>query len=82
MVFAYRPDIIFDGYQFQEKDMPFTAKVQSRFRNSRFIAVDRADKGRVVAEGRSAQKVAMKAERTGKPFTMAFVAPAGKKYIY
>jgi len=62
--------------------MPYTTKVQSRFRGSRFIAVDRADKGRIVAEGRSAQKVAMKAERTGKPFTMAFVPPAGKKYSY
>jgi hypothetical protein len=62
--------------------MPYTTKQQTHFRGSRFIAVDRSNKGRVIAEGKSAITVAKKAGRTGKPFTMAFVPPAGKKCIF
>jgi len=62
--------------------MPKTIHVRTHYRNSRFIAIDRADHGRVIAEGRTVMAVHKMAEKTGKAFTMAFVPPKGKKYVF
>lgn len=62
--------------------MPKTIRMSTRSRAFRFIAIDRAHKGKVIAEGRTANSVYKKAEKTGIAFTMAFVPSEGKKYVF
>jgi hypothetical protein len=62
--------------------MPTTLKSKMNLRASRFIAVDRSQHDKIIAQGNTAQAAAAKAERTGKPFTLSFVPPAGKKCYF
>jgi 3-hydroxymyristoyl/3-hydroxydecanoyl-(acyl carrier protein) dehydratase len=48
----------------------------------RFVAVDRTAKQRIVASGTTAKITIKRAEQTGKNYTMAYVPPSGKKYIF
>jgi hypothetical protein len=57
-------------------------KIKMRNVRSRFVALDLRDRTKVVAEGRTAEAVAKKAEKTGKPFSMLFVPAKGKRHIF
>jgi len=51
-------------------------------RRSRYVALDKADKRNVIAEGISASAVAAKAKRSGKHFSLLFVPPRGHTCVY
>jgi hypothetical protein len=65
-----------------EMGMPKTIHFRTRSRASRFVAIDRAHKGRLIAEGKTALAVHKKAEKIGIAYIMAFVPPKGKKYVF
>ena len=62
-------------------EMPTCNKRQS-YQTGRFIAVDRTAGRKVIASGTSAQVTIRKAEQTGRNYTIAYVPPPGKKYIF
>ena len=62
--------------------MPKTIHFRTHSRTFRFVAIDRAHNGKVIAEGRTANIVYKKAEKTGIAYTMAFIPPEGKKYVF
>ena len=59
-----------------------TIRTHAKSARSRYIAVDKANREKVIAEGTTAKSVYEKAERSGRAFAMAYVPQSGKKYIY
>jgi len=56
-------------------------KIRPRSKQSRFLALDIQDRGKIIAEGRTARSTVQKAEKTGKAFTMFTVPPSGHTLI-
>ena len=56
--------------------------IKTHRKNSKFVALNPYKSGEVVAEGRSAMDVMKKAEKSGKHFSMMYIPPKGKKYIF
>ena len=50
--------------------------------HSRFVALDIKRKNRVIAEGRTAESVCRKAQKSGKAFSVMYLPVPGKTYIY
>ena len=57
-------------------------KIAPRSQRSRFVALDAKNKTQIIAEGLSADVVARKAIKSGRPFSMMFVPVPGKTYIF
>ena len=61
-----------------QKTVRFAVKSPS----SRYVALDLHNKGRVLAEGRTAASVAEKVRKTGCLFSLMFVPVPGKTYVF
>jgi hypothetical protein len=62
--------------------MPVCTAERNTCKKGLYIAVDRTDNQRVVARGSNAQITIKKAEQTGKNFTIAYIPPPEKRYIF
>jgi hypothetical protein len=62
--------------------MTHSIKFNLRRGKSKFVALQATDKTKVVAEGQTAEAVARKAEKTGRPFSIMFVPAKGRNYVF
>lgn len=62
--------------------MQKTVNISVRNKSSRYVALDLGKQDKVIAEGKTAEAVADKARRTGRPFSMMFVPERGKTYVF
>lgn len=49
---------------------------------SRYVALDLKHRSRILAEGTTVAAVVKRAEKTGKEYSMMYLPPKGKTFIY